>query len=572
MLGGGQCQRSWRAAAYPVAVLSLAFAMPVQAQDTGVFRVGSEIAVPPSIVSDGIIDIVTITGVEPGSPLEAAVTAAMNVGRGSPVNWMELQRGLAAVRALDGVAGARFIVERTSNPTRTRLLLTVETAARSADAASFPTLIRTDRSQLTLIANGAFGAYSDSNPWFGDPPTFTQRSPIATDLPTGRRASWLEASVEAGAGGITRVGASHFYVYGAATAMFSAAVGQDLFTADGRTLVRMEKLYAGVIFGEKGTGRAVNVSAGRQNFNLGDGFLFSQFSGSANAGPRPGLFLNPRIAFDNAALVDIRFDKLRFKAFYLNPDELEAYESNTHFAGLSAVYNFTSGTRLGVTYALIPQSDTRLRKPDGTTLRREGIETIAFEGRLDSPLGLTGLWLQSEYANQWRASEMRAWGAYGTIGWRSESGWKPSFSYRYAAFSGDDPATARYERYDPMLSGGLAEWVQGVNFKKLIGNANINVHRIRAMAKPSDKLNLTLDLFDFQARELNNLGATPALSTLQSRDVGREITLRGDWFISRKLFLLLVASHAVPGDAIRLATPSGGRAWTTLQASAFWTF
>jgi hypothetical protein len=556
-----------------VAVLgALALAAPAVAQDTGVFRVGSEIAVPPSIIGDGTIDAVSVSGVTAGSPQEAAVLAAMNTRIGGQVNWLEMQRGLAAVRALEGVAGARFILERTSNPTRTRLLITVEPTARPADAARFPTLVRTDSSQVTLIVNGAFGAYSDSNPWFGDPQTFTQRSPVATALPTGRRASWGEASVEAGAGAITRIGNSPFYVYGAATAMFTAAAGQDLFTDDTRGLVRVEKLYAGLIFGEKGSGRAVNLSAGRQNFNLGDGFLFSQFSGSANAGPRPGLFLNPRIAFDNAALVDIRFDRLRLRAFYLDPDELEDFESNTHFAGLSAVYNFTPGTRLGITYALIPQSDTRFRQPGGTTIRREGIETIAFEGRLDDPLGLKGLWLQSEYAHQWRASEMRAWGAYGTIGWRSDAGWKPSLSYRYAAFSGDDPATARYERYDPMLSGGLGEWVQGVNFKKLVGNANINVHRIRATAKPSDKLNLTLDLFDFQARELNNLGATPALSTLQSRDIGREITLRGDWFISRKLFLLLVASHAVPGDAIRLATPTGGKAWTTLQASAFWTF
>jgi hypothetical protein len=549
----------------------MAVAVPAMAQDTGVFRVGSDVAVPPSIIGDGVIDAVAVSGVAAGSSQEAAVLAAMNARIGAPVNWLELQRGLAAVRALEGVADARFIVERTSNPTRTRLLVTIKPAAATS-AATFPTLIRTDRSQLTLIVNGAFGAYSDSNPWFGDPPTFTQRSPVATDPPTGRRASWLETSLEAGAGGITRIGDSAFYAYGAATAMFTAAAGQDLFTSEGRTLLRMEKLYAGIIFGGKGSGRAVNVSAGRQNFNLGDGFLFSQFSGSANAGPRPGLFLNPRIAFDNAALVDVRFNKLRFKAFYLNPDELEDYESNTHFAGLSAVYNFTTGTRLGVTYALIPQSDSQFRKPDGTSVRREGVETIAFEGRLDSPLGLNGLWLQSEYANQWRASEMRAWGAYGTIGWRSDGGWKPSLSYRYAAFSGDDPTTPRYERYDPMLSGGLAEWVQGVNFKKLVGNTNINVHRIRATAKPTETLNLTLDLFDFQARELNNLGATPALSTLASHDIGREITLRGDWFISRQLFMLFVVSHAVPGDAIRLATPTGGRNWTTLQASAFWTF
>ena len=527
---------------------ALAVAVPVAAQDTGVFRADSEQAVPQALIADATLDVIRIAGMPADSETARAAIATLGVREGQPVNWLALQQGLAAVRALPGVGSAHFVVERTSSPATTVLTLTLKATTEKLQASD---LVKTDRSQLSIILNGAFGGYSDTRPWFGDPPTFTQRSPVATDPPTGRRASWVETSLEAGAGGITRIGESPFYVYGAATAMFTAAAGQDLFTGNTRTLLRVEKLYAGLIFGEKGSGRAANISAGRQNFNLSDGFLFSQFSGSANAGPRPGLFLNPRIAFDNAAVVDIRFDRLRLKAFYLNPDELEDFESNTHFAGLNATYNFTRNTRLGLTYAYIPQSDSRLRLPDGSSIARKGIETLAAEARLDSPLGLKGLWLQGEYARQWRASEMRAWAGY-------------------AAFSGDDPTTSQYERYDPMLSGGLAEWVQGVNFKKIVGNANMDVQRIRFTAKPASSLNLTLDLFDFRARELNNLGATPALATLASRDIGREVTLRGDWFLSRRLYMLLLASHAVPGDAIRQAIPTGGRAWTTVQASLFW--
>lgn len=561
-MAASNCIRPWRAAASAAA---LCLAAPVLAQDTGVFRADSNLAVPPPIIADAVLDDVRVRGAAAESDTARAALAALGARPGMPVNWLALQQGLTAVQAMPGIAGARFHIERTSTPAETVLVLTLSPDATKANV---PDLVKTDRAQVSLILNGGFGAFSDTHPWFGDPGTFTQPGPVATDPPTGRRASWLETSVEAGAGAITRIADSPFYVYGAATAMFTAAVGQDLFTSDARALVRVEKAYGGLIFGEKGSGRAVNISAGRQNLNLSDGFLFSQFSGSANAGPRPGLFLNPRIAFDNAALIDVRFDRLRLKAFHLNPDEL--FETGTRYAGLNATYSFTPGTRLGVTYALIPQSNTRLRLPDGTSIRREGIETIAAEGRVDNLLGLKGLWVQGEYARQRRASEMRAWAGYATLGWRAASGWQPGLSYRYSAFSGDDPATARYERYDPMLSGGLGEWVQGVNFKKLVGNANMNVQRVRLTAKPSDSLNLTLDLFDFEARELNNLGATPALSTLASTDIGREVTLRGDWFVSRRLYLLFVASHAVPGDGIRLATPTGGRAWTTVQASLFW--
>jgi hypothetical protein len=333
------------------------------------------------------------------------------------------------------------------------------------------------------------------------------------------------------------------------------------------------KAYVGLLYADRPSRTAVNLSFGRQNFNLSDGFLISQFSGSANAGPRPGLYLNPRIAFDMTAILDIKLDRVRLKAFYLNPDELERFESNTEFAGLNLGWAASPKTRIGATSIWIPRSDSRFRLPDGSTVARKGVHTLAFDARFDDPLGLEGLWVQSEYARQRNGGSMRAWAAYGTMGYRfAESGWKPALSYRFSAFSGDDPATRTLERYDPMLSGGLAEWVQGVSFKKIVGNSNMNVHRLRATASPSKKLNLTLDLFDFEARELNNLGGNPALASLASHDIGREVTLRADWFAMRRLYVLFVASHAVPGNAIRAAATTDARPWTTLQASAFWNF
>jgi hypothetical protein len=40
----------------------------------------------------------------------------------------------------------------------------------------------------------------------------------------------------------------------------------------------------------------------------------------------------------------------------------------------------------------------------------------------------------------------------------------------------------------------------------------------------------------------------------------------------RRLYVLLVGSHAVPGRAIRDAAIGDARPWTTLQVSAFWNF
>jgi hypothetical protein len=563
-----------RRCATAAAALAVFAATPAvaQLQDTGIFVVTSDTAMPPAILQNARIDAIRITGVTPGSPQAEAVATAFAVRTGDPLEWLKLQRGLTAVRALEGVGNAVFTVERQANPTTTTVTLTITEAAAAPQPVRLPTLIRTDRALVTLIANGAFGAFTDGNPWFADGATFTNLSPIATNPALGR-ASFAEASFEAGVGGITQLGSAPVYLYGAATAMWTASVGQDLFTAEARSMVAVEKLYAGILIAEKGSSRSANLSVGRQNYSLNEGFLISQYSGSANAGPRPGLYLNPRTTFDMTGLVNIRLGNVRVQGFYLDPNELEDLESNTTFAGANINWQPTPRITLGATWITIPRSDTRFRLPGGRSVPRQGEQTASFNLRLDDPLKLSGVWLQGDYAWQWNGDETRAWAGYATIGWRgADVPWQPSLSYRYSAFSGDDPATPTYERYDPLLSGGLAEWVQGINMKKLFGNTNMNVQRVRGTVKPAQKLTLTFDFFDFEARELNNIGGSPALATLATPNVGQEFTLRGDWAVSRRIFVLLIASLATPGSAITEATARDAQQWTSLQASLFLNF
>ena len=565
--------RAARAGAAAALALGAATVAQAQAQDTGIYVATDDTALAPAMFQNVRIDTVDIAGVDAASPLAASVRAAFGIRPGDPLEWLKLQQGLTAVRRLEGVGEAGFTVERQANPTRTAVTLTIAAMAAPAEPVRFPTLLRSDRALVTIIANGALGGFTDSNPWFADGATFTRFSPIATDPALGKRASWVEASFEAGAGAISQLGDSRFYVYGAATAMWTASAGQDLFTAEARSMVAIEKLYAGLLYADKANRRAVNLSAGRQNFTLADGFLFSQYSGSANAGPRPGLYLNPRTTFDMTGLLNIRLDTVRLQGFYLDPNELEDLESNTNFAGASVNWQASPRLAIGGTFVVIPRSDTRFRRPGGATVPRQGEQTVALSLRLDDLFKLGGTWLQSEYAWQSNGDETRAWAGYATMGWRgADMGWQPSLSYRYSAFSGDDPATAQYERYDPLMSGGLAEWVQGINMKKLFGNANMNVQRVRGTLQPTQKLTLTFDFFNFHARELNNIGGSPALATLATHDVGQEFTLRGDWAVSRRIFVLLVASYAVPGSAIAQAALRDAKPWTSLQASVFLNF
>jgi hypothetical protein len=168
---------------------------------------------------------------------------------------------------------------------------------------------------------------------------------------------------------------------------------------------------------------------------------------------------------------------------------------------------------------------------------------------------------------------MSAWAGYGTVGYLARDlPWSPSLSYRFSGFSGDDPETGTYERFDALYNGGLGEWLQGISISKLVRPENRLTHRLRLNVAPDPRLNLTLDWFLHRADQLNNIGANPAIAQLSSRDLGKELQFAGRWAISDRLYVLGVAGAAFPGDAIKDAAGGDADPWTTLQAQLFWNF
>jgi hypothetical protein len=494
-------------------------------------------------------------------------------------------RGLGRVRNLAGIADASYRIVHTSNPSGRTLVLTVTTRTASADptgetkkSAGFPVLYQDGSSLFRILLNGGVGVFSDPNPWFGNPLTYTRLNPLVQNPPagaqTGRSASWVENYVEYGLGGVTQLGTSPFYVYGAGTFVTTMSAGQDIFRDDARATTNIEKLYGGLLYATKDGGPRVNISAGRQNFTLNDGFLVSQFGSQWNAGPRPGVYLAPRTTHDFAGVATVKWDQWTWTSFYLNPNEYEPIESNTHLFGSNIRYNVTKSFYGDVSYLYVPRSDTLYTAPDGSRLPREGVRTYAGHIRWADPKVIDGLWLETEAARQTHDEfDMDARAAYGTIGFLARAlPWTPSLSYRYAYFSGDDPSTPTYERYDSLYSGGLNEWLQGITINKVLAQPNRITHRVRFNVSPDPRLNLTLDYYRHEADELNNRGANPALSVLQSKDLGQELQFVTRWAASDNLYVMGVLSHALPGDALKLASPGPDKGWSTVQGQLFWNF
>lgn len=570
------------ARALPAFVLALLLADPSVGQDGGGSTGGPGPVGTADIAGATIDEIqITVTGAtsaEATEALQQQVLSRLGFKTGDPWSDLLASRGLDTVRSLPGVADASLRVDRAINPQRMTVAVTVTagTAPAPAPAVQFPVLHRGERSYLRVLLNGGLGLFSDSNPWFRNPETFTRNNPLvqnpAVGANTGKRASWTEMYAEYGVGGVAPLGDSDLYVYGAATVTTAVSIGRDIYRDDTRSSTDVEKLYAGLLYAPE-QGPRINLSVGRQNFTLNEGFLVGQYGvGSMfNAGPRPGIYLAPRTTQDMSALLTVKAGKLRWTSFYLDPNEYEPIESNTRLAGTNLKYAVTKSTSFDMSYIAIVNSDGKVATPNGPARGREGIQTLSGHLRWADADVLPGLWIDGELAHQWNSNyAMNAWAGYGLFGYLARDvPWTPSVSYRFSSHSGDDPGTERFERFDPLFSGGLGEWLQGITINKALTAANRQGHRIRTNVAPNPRLNLTLDLFFLRANLLNNRGGNPALAQLQSRDLGREVQFVTRWAISRNVYFVGVASHAIPGKAIRLATPDAARPWSSLQAQFY---
>jgi hypothetical protein len=360
------------------------------------------------------------------------------------------------------------------------------------------------------------------------------------------------------------------YAYGAATGMAPYALGQDFFRNEARATVDLEKLYGGLLYAPKDSDLRINASVGRQNFTLNDGFLISQYASQWNVGTRPGVYLAPRTALDMSGLLTVRSGPWVSTSFYLDPNEYEPVDTDTRVVGTNLRYNFDERIHADATFYGVTRSDFLYFLPDQAPQTREGLRLAAGHLRWADPDVLPGVWLEGEVAHQWHdAFPMSAWAGYGTAGYLARSlPWTPSLSYRYAAFSGDDPETETYERFDPLYSGGLSEWLQGITINKALSQANRRTQRIRFNVAPSESLNLTFDYYLHTADTLNNRGGNPALSILGSKDLGQELQFTARWAASPNVYIQGIASVALPGQAIEDATDGRAKPGPLSRASS----
>lgn len=518
--------------------------------------------------------------------LQQQIAEAFVVQAGDSYSQLFLDRGLQRVRQLETVGAAQYALFEAQIPGEVVVLVAVRLTADAppppqetglfvtGDWREFPNLYTSDRATAVVVLRGGISNFSSNNTWFGNAALFTAGNPLARDPAGPGTYSWFDGYLELGVAGITQIDTLPLYVYAGVSNIVSTTLQPDLFESDNRIFSGIEDLYGGLVYGYR-TDRSrfgINLSVGRQDYRISNGMLFA--NGAGNGGDRATILSNPRTAFDNTVIGRVRWNDIRLEGFYLDPDELPLLDTQTRYWGANLEYDNNRSLQLGLSYIHALQSDfSYFTQTD--VFSREGLNVIYPRIRLTNPFGLDGLWLQAEYAHQWNDNfDMAANAVWGQLGYTIQQfPWTPTLSYRYAYFSGDDPDTAAFERFDPLLSGGGPDtWIQGSNLVKLYQNSNLITHQLLLRLRPSQRFDLALQYIHLTAPESNNLGGTQALSFLNSSEIGQEITLTGRYNFSRNFLLYASSSIAFPGDAIQQVVGENPDPWYFLQLSFLFNF
>lgn len=372
-------------------------------------------------------------------------------------------------------------------------------------------------------------------------------------------------------------------VYAALSVGATRTIGSDAFDYDDQGAAR----FGSAMLGVRGTASdwRYDVSFGRQPFTLGTGMLLT--AGSSNGYSWGGGASAQRRVWGRSAVARAGTGEFTGTAFALEPDEAPEARTETRVQGLALEWARTPVGKAGIAWLTVPRSQAiypgDLAPLEFIEQGRDGLQTWhGWADLIGIVPGLPALGLRAEYARQRndiaRADgrrdpmEASAW-LIGASWWARQLPFAPRFSYQVARFSGDDPATAAYERFDPLFWGnGLDNWWFGANGAYAWLNANLRAQRFIVDAYLSARDIVQLQFVRASADRTDSAvqfgqGArftgNQLLVGVPESGLSDEIYLQYSRVFSPKRVVTAFVSRSLPRDGLKAVAPQGTQAWTT---------
>jgi hypothetical protein len=291
----------------------------------------------------------------------------------------------------------------------------------------------------------------------------------------------------------------------------------------------------------------LDLSIGRRNYVAGTGFLFQ--TAASNGRKRGGFWLAPRKAADLAAIATLTSGNLSIDALYLNPNDLP--DSDTKITGVTLDYALGDYGKLGGGYYKVLNSEH---------ISRDGMNVFDLRANLHPLPGTQQFTLAGEFVYEKNGSTQAATGGYAQAEYRFDTlPWKPSLSYRYAYFKGDDPDTSKDEGFDALYYGfnDWGTWYQGeILGEYVLENSNLIAHTVQLQAKPLDDLDVRLFYYRFRLDDPQGFDAG-----VTAKDFAQEIDLTADWSATDQLTFSAVGAVSLPDKAAKQYTGGNDNWW-----------
>lgn len=283
----------------------------------------------------------------------------------------------------------------------------------------------------------------------------------------------------------------------------------------------------------------LDISAGEQEFSIGDGFLiadgeFDNIYGS--------FWTAPRKSFKKTAIAKADIGAVHTDMFYLMSDVDYA---DTELYGINVEYTDDNLGTIGASYMTVTDA-----KQGSFYENREGMDIYSV--RAQGNMGIENLFLSAEYVKETEGDRLNvdADAYYSEIGYTfAKLPWSPTLTYKYAFFSGDeDGADGNYESFDPIFYGALRGW--GNHFMgEIVGeyylfNSNQKTHMGKLNVVPYESLSLGLIYYNFSLDEKNMFG-----EPVSDDRFAQEINIYADYSVSENLYLTAVFAWATPEAA-----------------------
>lgn len=394
--------------------------------------------------------------------------------------------------------------------------------------------------------------------------------------------SWGEAYLKPSLAFERRLGGG-VTLYGALSAVGSKTLGRDVFDSRDQGRIALEEGFLGLRYGDASAPFRFDLSAGPQGYRIGSGMLIAD--GAADGFERGALIFGPRQAWATTAVARLGFGPLTVEGFYLQPNELRSSDTRTRLAGAKAEWMIGPNQFAGFAYGQVlsstapyPQAAGGLGPPAILLDARDGLQFAQAYARVNPLPAAPGLWLAGDLAVQWNDRvKLNAWAGRAEIGYAfTEWPWRPTISYAYQTFSGDDPSTRRLERFDPLFyDGSPPGWATGSNGSFVFINSNVNAHRFTVALTPTPQDIVTLRYARVSANELNSpiqfgqatrlslAKGVPALVTgVRDRHLSDDFLVEYTRVLTPNVFVTVGAAYSIPGKGLKdLAAPRSVKDW-----------